>query len=134
VEKAFGKDNPRVVKVMAGQAANIWVTKLHYESLKDPRCNPSGTMPDAYAIAPYMQGNTLSEMRGNLAEVEGWVSDHKAFISSQGDRLIAYEGGQHSLSSADSVNREAGMYQLYKDYLSTMSKYIDFFMLYNLSQ
>jgi Domain of unknown function (DUF1996)/Thrombospondin type 1 domain len=134
IEKAFWKNNPRVVKVMAGQAANLWVTKIQYESLSDTKCNPSGTMPDAYAIAPYMQGNTIAEMRANLAEVEWWVSSQKDFVSAQGDRLIAYEGWQHSLSTADSVNNQSEMYDLYKEYLTIMSKYFDRFMLYNLSQ
>ncbi|MBU1236082.1 MAG: hypothetical protein KJ634_06320 [Gammaproteobacteria bacterium] len=133
-EQVFGKDSPRIVKVMAGQAPNSWITGVQYASLKDSRCNPTGTMPDAYAVAPYMQGDTVAEMRSRLPEVEGWLKRQKAVVEAHGDVLIGYEGGQHSLNNAAAVNDSEEMYGLYRDYLTMVSKYMPLICLYNLNQ
>jgi hypothetical protein len=133
-ESVFGAASPRVVKVMAGQAANSWVTRVQYESLNDPVCNPTRTMPDAYAIAPYMQGDTIAQMRSSLGTLEGWLKSQKAIVDAHGDDLITYEGGQSSLSNANSENASAAMYDLYQDYMTMLSKYVSLFMAYNLNQ
>lgn len=133
-ESVFGANSPRVVKVMAGQAANPSVTTMQYDALNDTTCNPSRTMPNAYAVAPYLQGDTIAEMRASLAEVEDWLKSQKTIVSGHGHDLITYEGGQSSLSNASTVNASADMYGLYQDYMTMLSKYVSLFMAYNLNQ
>jgi hypothetical protein len=91
-------------------------------------------MPDAYAIAPYMQGDTVAQMRSSLGTLEGWLKSQKAIVDAHGDALITYEGGQSSLSNASSENASAAMYDLYQDYMTMLSKYVSLFVAYNLNQ
>ncbi|MBU1236083.1 MAG: hypothetical protein KJ634_06325 [Gammaproteobacteria bacterium] len=133
-EEVFGPDSDRVVKVMAGQAANSDITAGQYESLSDPNCNPTGTMPDAYAVAPYIYGRTIAELGESIAQAEGWLQSQKAIVDAQGDFLIGYEGGQHVLEGAATVNSDPDMYNVYRDYLSMASNYMPLFVLYNLNQ
>ncbi|MBU1236999.1 MAG: hypothetical protein KJ634_02505 [Gammaproteobacteria bacterium] len=133
-ESVFGADSPRVVKVMSGQAANSWVTQVQYSALADSACNPTGTMPDAYAVAPYIYGNSIAELRSSINQAEGWLRDQKSIVDAHGDALIGYEGGQHVLNNADAVNSSSEMYDIYQEYLTMLSRYMPLMVLYNLNQ
>ncbi len=133
-ESVFGANSSRVVKVMSGQASNSWVTEVQYDSLTDSTCNPTGTMPDAYAVAPYIYGASIAELRSSITEVAGWLEDQKAIVDAHGDVLIGYEGGQSDWDNALSTNTDPRMYDIYQEYLSMVSQYMPLICLYNLNQ
>lgn len=133
----FGVDSPRVVKVVAGQSSNSFVAQQHLVMLRDPKANPWGTKPTAYAIAPYF-GNKLSgdepeieaKLREAIAKSSRDSEKHKKLTEEAGLRLIAYEGGQHVTKKADVINRQPVMYTLTKEYLKEMSRWFDHFCYY----
>jgi hypothetical protein len=131
--------NPaRLVRVMASQAANPWVSEqvLDYQNAK--------AKTDALAVAPYFGGElgtlqataslTLDQLFSSLQatylpQAIGWINAQAAVARQRGIPLIAYEGGQHltgvfglenntSLNALfDAANRDARMGQLYRAYL-----------------
>jgi chitodextrinase len=134
---AFG-DAVRLVRVMASQAANAWVSGeiLDYQGAR--------LKTDALAIAPYFGGSlgtslstaslTLDQLFGtlqsaSLPEALGWIRDQAAVASARSLPLIAYEGGQHLAGVAglennaalnslfDAANRDPRMGALYRSYL-----------------
>ena len=131
-------DPSRLVRVMASQAANAWVSGeiLDYQSAR--------LKTDALAIAPYFGGSlgsssttaslTLDQLFATLQstglpEAIGWIRDQAAVASARSLPLIAYEGGQHLAGVAglennttlsalfDAANRDLRMGALYKSYL-----------------
>lgn len=134
-DEVFGKENKRVVRVMSGQSVNSWITGLQFDALKNPKCNPSGSFPDAYAIAPYMTGETVAEMVEYLPKTEEELRKQKATTDAHGVALIAYEGGQHAYKgAADKASKDPAMYAAYMQYLDMLSRYLDVFVHYNLNQ
>jgi hypothetical protein len=136
-ERAFGAANPRVVKVLAGQSGNAWITGVHLAALADPRINPAGITADAYAIAPYFgrdvdgnAGDAIDRLRDNMHTVLGEVAAQYAVVHPAGLQLVAYEGGQHVLSGAEIVNARPEMYALYAEYLDGLQPYLSLFMHY----
>ena len=124
-ETVFGKDSPRVVKVIAGQAAYSGPCQAHVKALADAKINPNHTQPTAYAIAPYIKGNTLDELTNKgLPDTKTWVEDNYKCASAAGLPLIAYEGGQDSsgagTSSCTQLQHNAGLHDLYTKFLDTM--------------
>lgn len=129
-EAVFGKDSPRLVKVLAGQAGYEGgaqnpapICAWHLKALADATVNPRGTKVNAYAIAPYVGGTTVSGLTSNLASTLQWVRNHAACLSGTGIALIAYEGGQDSFAAGDctAVQQSSGMYPLYQDFLNGMA-------------
>lgn len=132
----------RVVRVMASQAANSWVSEqvLGFENAYEKS--------DALAIAPYFGGSlggpanqtkvqamTLDALFAELTNVElpeslSWVEASAKVAKTYGVRLIAYEGGQHLAGNGgvenndtinalfDAANRDARMKTLYLAYLA----------------
>ena len=95
--QTFGADNPRVVKVLAGQAAYDGPCRAQLAALAHDKLNPKHIKPSVYAIAPYVHGESLEELRGaGLAQAKSWISDQLKCAQSAGLPLIAYEGGQDS--------------------------------------
>lgn len=134
-DEVFGKDDKRVVRVMSGQAVNNWITSLQFDSLKNPECNPSGSFPDAYAIAPYMTGETIAEMLAYFPQTEAHIRKQKAKTDAHGVALIAYEGGQHAFKgAADKASRDPEMYEAYRKYLDLLAEHLDLLVHYNLNQ
>ncbi|NBB78051.1 MAG: carbohydrate-binding protein [Verrucomicrobia bacterium] len=98
----FNNPGDRVVRVIAGQAANDWQTLQALET--------AGTKTDAIAIAPYF-GNSIKPeeltnplpSKNDLAnepwlemnQVQDALDSHAALAQDFGVQLIAYEGGQH---------------------------------------
>src|SRR5690606_12815021 len=65
-EEVFGKASPRLVKVLAGMAAWTGPCDAQLEALSDSTINPEAIMPDVYAVAPYLQGASMQELRDDL--------------------------------------------------------------------
>jgi hypothetical protein len=132
-------DRTRLVRVMASQAGNSWVSEqvLDYQNAK--------AKTDALAVAPYFGGDlgTLSATASltvdalfsslqatYLPQAIGWINSQAAVARLRSVPLIAYEGGQHltgvfglendtALNTLfDAANRDARMGQLYQSYLN----------------
>jgi hypothetical protein len=139
-EEAFGSAD-RLVRVMATQAANAWVSE-QVLSFEDAYLGC-----DALAVAPYFGGylggpdeqarvqamsadDLLAELGdAALPTVRGWLESQAAAAEEHGVDLIAYEGGQHLAGNGgvenndvinalfDEANRDERMGELYLDYL-----------------
>jgi hypothetical protein len=136
-DTVFGTDSPRVVKVLAGQSSNSWITGQHLEALADPKINPLGVKADAYAIAPYFghdvdgaAGDAPAQLHAAVQKAIEEVKSSYAIVSAAGLPLLAYEGGQHVLNNAEVVNQRPEMYQIYQEYLDGVAPYFALFMHY----
>lgn len=139
VSAEFAAAQRRVVRVLAGQAANAWVL--------DQRLSGAATATDEVAIAPYLHvhgldpfdpadaavvaGWTDGRLFGDLAtaqtaDVDAWTAAHVSLARSWGKTLVAYEGGQHLVGDPGNdaltarftgANRAAGMGTTYRTYL-----------------
>ena len=116
-EKVFSGTS-RLVRVMASQAANAWVSEVVLET------EGAAQATDALAIAPYIggfAGDPVEELRvekmtpeallaelsaKGLAETGGWLTKQKDVADRFGVSLIAYEGGQHLVGVGNVVNNE----------------------------
>ncbi|MBN1771971.1 MAG: cellulose-binding protein [Deltaproteobacteria bacterium] len=139
-EEVFGGTD-RLVRVMASQAANSWVSEqvLSFEGADGPS--------DVLAIAPYFGGYlggpderarvaamTVEALAAELAatalpDAVSWMASQADVASTFGVELVAYEGGQHLAGHSgvenddtinalfDAVNRDPRMGELYGDYL-----------------
>lgn len=137
----FGAQQSRVVRVLAGQAANPWTG----ETIMD--WNGASTKADVYAVAPYF-GNSLgnastqftvstwtldrlfSELQLSMTQMMTTNAQNVNAANSRGLRLVAYEGGQHlvGIQGAEnnvalsnlfmSANRDPRMKAIYFDYLT----------------
>ena len=59
----FGSESAdRLLKVLATQSCNPYVTELRMTALLDPTINPFGVMPDVLAIAPYFGGGMADDL------------------------------------------------------------------------
>jgi len=133
----FGTDSPRVVKVLAGQTGNTWITGQHVQVLADPNYNPWKVKADAIATAPYFghkvdggDPNAVEQLREAMKKSFADSAKHRQAADAAGLKLIAYEGGQHVLKKARDINRNPVMYDLYNEYLKEMSKYFVHFSHY----
>ena len=136
-EAVLGADNPRLVRVIAGQSVNTYLTGIHLAALKDDRINPTGMSVDVYAIAPYfgrgvdgLASNVIDQLADGVASAIDDVRLQYDLIAPTGMRLVAYEGGQHVTTNADSVNARPEMYDLYTRYLDGISPYLSIFTHY----
>ncbi|HEX4334603.1 MAG TPA: hypothetical protein VH062_01745 [Polyangiaceae bacterium] len=122
-EGVFGKGSPRLVKVLAGQAAWTGPCDAHMLALADSTINPKGTMPTVYAIAPYFGGKTTAELSSALPTVNQWTTDSNKCASGKMLPLVSYEGGSDSFSASNctTVQHDPGMHDLYTSYLDGIS-------------
>jgi len=114
-EMVFGSESAdRLLKVLATQSCNPYVTELRMTALLDPTINPFGVMPDVLAIAPYFGGGMADDLvsegvvdtigvpeilaraathlrNGSLEE----VAAQKEAADTHDLWLVSYEGGQH---------------------------------------
>jgi hypothetical protein len=133
----FGTPSRRVVKVLAGQSPNVWMTGVHLAALADPTINPLAVKADAYAIAPYfgdeVDGNAadaMAQLRASVPAVVDEVKQQYDTIAPTGLALLAYEGGQSVTNGAEVVNGRPEMYQIYQRYLDGVAPYLELFMHY----
>jgi hypothetical protein len=133
-EDEFGAEKDRLIKVLASQASNPWVSEQIMEafsqsSINGVDVNPWGIRADALAIAPYF-GGWSEELDANIADAiisngelgtitvddildraeksitqsAEWIRGSKAVADSHGLDLIAYEGGQHLVATGGNTN------------------------------
>ncbi|MDO4629060.1 MAG: hypothetical protein Q4C70_07740, partial [Planctomycetia bacterium] len=105
-EKEFGPEKERLVRVIATQAANAYVSERILE------VNDAGKHADALAIAPYVMQCINSEWADGVvsAGVPGckeymektalpqaikWIQEQKKIADKYGLELVCYEAGQH---------------------------------------
>lgn len=140
-EDVFGPDNPRIVRIDAYQAVVPSQVREHYGIYKDEALNPRGIYPTAFSPAPYFGHNengadeniieTLKTGSSGIYERASALSEARDIIESERDKgfpvkkLIAYEAGQHLLTNADVISRNAAMYDLYILYLTICNEYLD---------
>lgn len=157
-EQVWGDDADRVINVLAGWSVNAFVTEhLHLAPLfEEAGFNPTGALPEAYAIAPYFGGNRLPGGAADVFELlrtdifehrwdnvmedsrlEDVRDQHAVVVDRFGIDLIAYEGGQHieavpgEEGGARAPNHDPRMYTLYMDYLTAVAPYFSLFVHYN---
>lgn len=137
-ERVYGKNNPILVKVIAGQTGNEWLIEQHLNALKDAKINPNGVTVDAYATAPYFGHDltgassveeVMAAMRASCAEVK---MDAATVAKYPGVAFVAYEGGIHIYKAgADVFSRRTEIYLIYMTYLEAVSQYFKVFVHYN---
>jgi hypothetical protein len=149
--QVFAGQTDRIVRVAAGQAANVWIIEQVVANM--------GNSFDAIALAPYITftdeqraGYTaattadriLADARTNVATSLQWTRDHAdlaARLSTQGGRpirLVAYEGGPHLDGRGEpyqaafyAATNDPRMGDIYRDYLKGLDAagldlYVDF--------
>jgi hypothetical protein len=128
-EAVFGKDSPRLVKVLSGQAGYTGgasnpapVCAWHLQVLADKTVNPQGETINAYAIAPYFGGTSTAALASDIPSEATPVQNHVTCLKGTGIPLISYEGGQDSYAatSCTAVATDPAMASLYVTYLNSM--------------
>ena len=138
MEDVFGSGSPRLVKIDAYQAVVPSQITDHLKIYDNPGYNPDGLYPDAFSPAPYFGNdvdgsdqNMKDELVSAILDRTGAVRQARKILDkatrdgNPSFKLIAYEGGQHLLTHADAGNRKQVMYELYVQYLDSMSNYLD---------
>lgn len=114
----FGSQSGRVVRVLAGQAANPWTG----QNILD--WNNAYQKADAYAVAPYFGGtlgnastqgsvaalsltNLFDQVRQNMLANMATNTQNVTSAQSRGLALITYEGGQHLVGVGGAENNQA---------------------------
>lgn len=123
-DQVFAADSQRVVRVLAGQSVWTGPCEAHLEALADSRINPHGTWPDAYAIAPYLYGESVDALAKGIPDMAKGVATHAACARKMGVPLISYEGGTDSFSLKEGCTRlqhQPGMRSLYAQYLEAIT-------------
>ncbi len=117
-DAVFGETNPRLVRVISGQAAWTGVFEDLKDALADLTINPNATRPDFFAIAPYVHGTSIAELSGGLATAISWTASSYECASEGGFPLISYEGGTDSFSGdCTAMQHDEGIYDIYTGYL-----------------
>jgi hypothetical protein len=121
-EAVFGKGSPRLVKVLAGQAAYNGPCTNDIKALSDATINPNKTMPDVYAIAPYIAGTTVSAVNSAIAGIQSAISTNASCAAMASLPIISYEGGSDSYaaSNCQAVQTDPGMHDVYTAYLNAL--------------
>ncbi|HKU38944.1 MAG TPA: hypothetical protein VJR89_12375 [Polyangiales bacterium] len=124
-EAELGKDSPRLVKILAGQAEWSGPCETHLTALADAKINPNRTRATAYAIAPYVKGASSSAIRASIGKVRQWVADNAACARKAELPLISYEGGPDSFGSDDGqacqkLQHDPAMRGVYTSFLDVM--------------
>ncbi|MEO8315157.1 MAG: hypothetical protein ABI645_10205 [Pseudomonadota bacterium] len=122
--RVFAGQEHRLVKVLAGQAAWTGPCEAQAAAIQDSKVNPRGIRPDVYAIAPYISGESVDQLRRSIAEVRKWTEAQVQCARRLGVPLIAYEGGSDSFSLGDGCARlqqDPAMRQLYTEYLESVT-------------
>jgi hypothetical protein len=121
-EAVFGKGSPRLVKVLSGQAAYDGPCTNDVKALSDSTINPRRTMPDVYAVAPYISGTTVAAVSGAIAGIKSGLQSNATCAAMASLPLVSYEGGADSYSATNcqSVQTDPGMHDVYTSYLDAL--------------
>ncbi|BDS10623.1 T9SS C-terminal target domain-containing protein [Aureispira anguillae] len=117
--------NSRLIKVIANQAANSWLTNYIIEQFNDSTYNPTQVQADVVAIAPYFAGRVANDI-GNSGSINSvtvndiidsmelsltlaysWMDANKVVADTHNLELVAYEGGQHLRANSTYANDTA---------------------------
>jgi hypothetical protein len=140
-EEVFGTGaSDRLVKVIGGWDGHDY-TEVQLATLADSRLNPDGIKADAYALAPYiggsLDGSDTDILQKMTADLIGYVKAGERFrividlAKKSGLLPIAYEAGIHTITNADAVLANPGIYQVVKTYYDTMSQYFSVMFHFN---
>jgi hypothetical protein len=121
-EAVFGKGSPRLIKVLSGQWAYGGPCSNEVKALSDANINPNGTMPDVFAIAPYISGTTVSAVTSAISGIKSGISANISCAAMASLPVISYEGGQDSYAAPNcqAVQTNAGMHDVYTSYLDAL--------------
>lgn len=113
----FGDQKHRIMSVIATQSDVPWRTEQALIAMEDPSINPDRLRFDAIAVAPYFGSyiddqlsrddfvqSSLEQLKQKALDIMGGevrqgIEDHKRLADKYSMDLVAYEGGQHFLSS-----------------------------------
>jgi len=130
-ERVFGTNSPRLVKVLAGQVGYHWsgydynhMVSGDLACLNNATINPNHITINAYAMAPYMGGQSMTEQRNALTGVRDGMQWAKNSLAGTNISLICYEGGADNYPDGSlTLTRDPQQEQLYVDYLNLLDDY-----------
>lgn len=144
--EVFGEEtDSRLVKVLAGQAGNDWWCAILANALNHETINPNNTLPDVFAIAPYVgvsngaASNVLELMRTEMVTSEQNIKNVRKVLNGtsqwQGQMpahpdlnnipMVCYEAGQHIVNNSASFAVNPDAYTWYMEYLDMLSQYME---------
>ncbi len=132
-ENVFGVNSSRIVKVIAGQVGYHWPgfdfnhqTQGDLAALANSTINPNGITINAYAVAPYMGGQSMAEQDAAIDENVQGVVWAKNTLNGTGIKLMVYEGGSDNFTDQNlALTRNPQQQSLYVEYLSKLDDHID---------
>jgi hypothetical protein len=88
-------------------------------ALAQPAINPNNVVFDTYAVAPYWNGNDLTSMQADIANIEDKLGEVQRALNDHGNgiKLICYEGGQDGGNQVANA-QNPGIYNVYIDALN----------------
>lgn len=132
-ETKFGANSSRLVKVIGGQLGYHWggydynhMALGDFAALNNTTINSANTTINAWAIAPYMGGQSVTEMRNELAETFQSVQWAKNSLNNTPYSLLCYEGGSDNYpDNSLTITRNAEQQQLYVDFLTGLAPHVN---------
>ena len=123
-EAVFGKGNPRLITVLSGWDNNAQTASAQLGFLvTDTVRNPNRTMPDMYALAPYVNNGSISAAYDGLAHMAQNLRNHITVLNRAGGiPLGCYEGGFGD-QNHEAMAGDPAAYALTKAYLDTLNRY-----------
>ncbi|SFV27039.1 PA14 domain-containing protein [Thermoflavifilum thermophilum] len=129
----FGVDSNRLVKVISGQVAYHWdgydynhMVVGDLAALRNVKINPYGITIDAYAMAPYMGGQSMTEEQNAISQDEQMMIWAKNSLDNTNIRLICYEAGADNYPDNNlTLTRDPQQEQLYVQYLTMLNRYVE---------
>lgn len=130
-ERVFGKNSPRLVKVIAGQVGYHWpgfnynhMVNGDLAALANTTINPNAVTIDAYGMAPYMGGQSINVLRAAIDSVAQAMMWAKNSLSGTSIKLICYEAGADNYPDQSlALTRDPAQEQLHVDYLQALDDY-----------
>jgi hypothetical protein len=94
--------------------------------LTNATINPNNISINAWAVAPYMGGQSVTAMRNGLSNTLQQVQWAKNSLNGTPYKLLCYEGGSDNYPDNNlSITRDPGQEQLYVDYLTGLSSIVN---------
>jgi hypothetical protein len=135
-EEEFAGQTSRLVKVLGGQLGyDNWldlvaqwgdihpVVLQHLAALVQPSINPNNVTFDAYALAPYWNGDNLTTMQASIDYLVEKLDEANRTLTNHGPggtKLICYEAGQDGGNQVANA-QNSGIYNVYIDALNRVS-------------
>ena len=131
-ESVFGRNSPRLVKVIAGQVSYNWggynynhMIVGHLAALANSTINPNGTTFNAYAMGPYMGGQSMAEQHNSIAvdvEYMQYAKNSLTGTYGTGISLVCYEAGADNYpDNSLALTYDPLQEQAYIDYLNALA-------------